>query len=145
VNTEGEVMGKHDGVWFYTIGQRHGFTIDGKYKSKRGEWKHAIPPLYVMDKDVEKNRLVVGYGAETLKKDFKVRDVHWIDSNKKLLNTNNQLSVRIRHRGKLIASKIIEDEKGLRVELGESQRGVASGQAVVIYDGEVCLGGGIIF
>lgn len=142
VNTKGEVIGEHDGVWFYTIGQRHGFTIHGKYKSKTGEWKHAIPPLYVIDKDAENNRLVVGFGVETLKSDFMVRDVHMINDQFSVFN--DPLQVRIRHRGKLIESQVSTVDNLVKVEMEEAQKGVASGQACVFYLGEVCLGGGII-
>ncbi|MFC1654092.1 tRNA 2-thiouridine(34) synthase MnmA [Patescibacteria group bacterium] len=142
VNTKGEVVGSHDGVWFYTVGQRHGFTIDGKYKSKSGEWKHSIPPLYVIEKDVENNCLVVGFGAETLTSEFEVENIHWIEKPE-----NGDLSVRIRHRGKWIGAKfkkISKDWKSLKVILDEPQRGVASGQAAVFYLDEQVLGGGII-
>ena len=143
VNVDGEVIGNHDGVWFYTVGQRHGFTIDGKHKSESGEWKQGIPPLYVISKDIDKNQLVVGQGRETLISEFDVRNVHWINENE-IINSSDQLLVRIRHRGKLLESKIVNSKTGMRVELIEPQRGVASGQVVVLYDGEVCLGGGII-
>lgn len=142
INVNGEVMGSHDGVWFYTVGQRHGFTIDGKYKSKSGKWKQGIPPLYVISKDVKKNQLMVGEKNDALVKEFEVGDIHWINLKPEIDNLD--LLVRIRHGGKLISSKLMVDNSKLKVELSEPQRGVATGQAVVFYQKEVCLGGGII-
>ncbi len=143
VNADNEVIGSHDGVWFYTVGQRHGFTIDGKYKSKNEKWKQGIPPLYVISKNIDKNQLIVGQDREALIGEFGVRDIHWIGKTK-IVDSSDQILVRIRHRGKLLESKIVNNKTGMKVILKESQRGVASGQVVVFYDGEVCLGGGII-
>jgi tRNA-specific 2-thiouridylase len=144
VTSTGEIIGEHDGVWFYTIGQRHGFTIHGKYKSASGEWKHTIPPLYVIDKDVPHNRLVVGFGMEGMRASFEVSDVHWIRT-QELRDQSLELSVRIRHRGQLLKANVFhQDLGGLRVKLAEPQKGIASGQVAVFYDGEVCLGGGTI-
>lgn len=142
VNLSGDVIGEHDGVWFYTIGQRHGFTIHGKYKSSTGEWKHSIPPLYVIGKDAEKNRLVVGFGLDAFRKSFLVKDMHWISDASEL--AKNQLSVRIRHRGVLTSCTLSAEGDGYSVELMDPLKGVAAGQVAVFYDGNVCLGGGII-
>ena len=49
VNTAGEVIGEHKGLWFYTIGQRHG-TLQGKIRKENNEWKHVVPPFYVIAK-----------------------------------------------------------------------------------------------
>ena len=124
VDTKGRVIGEHSGVWFYTIGQRHGFRTSG-----------GRPPMYVIDKDVKKNSLVVGFGPETYRDGFKIRDIHWIEQPR-----IDELLVRIRHLGQLIECSLESD----RVKLAEPQRGVAAGQSAVFYDGEVCLGGGVI-
>ena len=91
--------------------------------------------MYVIDKDVKKNSLVVGFGPETYRDGFKIRDIHWIEQPR-----IDELLVRIRHLGQLIECSLESD----RVKLAEPQRGVAAGQSAVFYDGEVCLGGGVI-
>ena len=72
------VVGDHDGVWFYTIGQRSGFRVRQNLLSDAGETVEMIPPFYVIEKDVEKNRLVVGFGPTTLRERFEVGEVNWL-------------------------------------------------------------------
>ena len=79
---------------------------------------------------------------EGMKKEFGVREVHWI--NNKLIVDSEELLVRIRHRGKLLKLNIKYQKSNILVNLNEAQKGIASGQAVVFYSNEVCLGGGII-
>ncbi len=145
VDTRGQVIGEHDGVWFYTIGQRHGFRVGG-----------GGPPLYVIAKDVENNRLVVGFGAETYRNQFEVSDLNWL-ANGIWHMANRPIKVRIRHGGALIPAKLkignpstslgmvsLSNHCKLKIRLEEPQRGIASGQSAVLYDGDVVLGGGII-
>ena len=69
------VIGSHRGVWFYTIGQRHGFEIfNFQFSNSKQDDR---PPLYVIEKDIKKNRLVVGFGAETYRDQFVVSDTNW--------------------------------------------------------------------
>ncbi len=127
VNKKGEVIGSHDGVWFYTIGQRHGFNVT-KY--------HGLP-LYVIDKDADANKLVVGHAEEGKVKVFKVENLHWINETPNLpLNCG----VRIRHLGKLYPAQLKDRE----VKLEYPIFGVAPGQSAVFYKDEETLGGGII-
>lgn len=172
VNTAGEVIGRHNGLWFYTVGQRHGFEIDGTWKSKQGELKHAMPPYYVIKKIPAKNQLVVGFGTETYLKEFNIEDVHWIGDtiHETLSNSNSELFVRIRHGGKLIPctidwqidytagdeqNKVMEKGRALQVTLQEPTQGIAEGQSAVFYQNSIlkdavkapqyiCLGGGVI-
>ena len=144
IDTEGNIIGRHIGVWFYTIGQRHGFTTNSKHK-----W--AGLPLYVVSKNVEKNELVVGWGEEVEKKEFFVSELNWINpggiASPDCHRDRNDIfcGVRIRHLGEIYKCKIIDfGKEKLKVELEESARGVATGQNAVFYDGEVCLGGGVI-
>lgn len=138
VDTGGKKIGKHRGLWFYTIGQRHGFTIpvDGT----------SVPPFYVIRKNAAKNQLVVGFGAETYVDSFLIEDIHWINSKfpppgrgEQIPNSNN-LFVRIRHTGKLLPCVL----QGNRVQLEDAVQGVAAGQSAVFYQDTVCLGGGVI-
>jgi len=132
VSTEREVIGHHEGVCFYTVGQRHGFTIT-EYIGK---------PLYVVNKDVENNRLVVGSKEDASKDVFYVEDLNWICKKPKL---PFESLVRIRNLGKFHPAEISVIEEGrLEVSTKEPLFGVASGQSAVFYkDGEV-LGGGVI-
>jgi tRNA-specific 2-thiouridylase len=134
LNTEGEVIGEHDGAWFYTIGQRHGFKVD-KYFGK---------PLYVISKDVEKDELVVGFKEEVYSEEFEVTEIHWASGNP-MEKGKLECLVRIRNLGKLIDAKVSgEDSNKLTVKLSERAFGVAPGQSAVFYKGNVVLGGGVI-
>lgn len=141
VRTNDEVIGVHDGVWFYTIGQRHGFKIN-KYQGQ---------PLYVIEKDVKNNRLIVGRGKESEVKSFAMGDLHWIYENEKparpaggLKIKNEKLRVRIRHLGELMPCRLETGDSEAQVELENPTRGVAPGQHAVFYQGEEVLGGGVI-
>lgn len=127
VNSKGEVIGEHDGVWFYTIGQRHGFNVT-KY--------HGLP-LYVIKKKVKENQLVVGYAKEGNRDSFDVEDLHWIGEVPK---DSFKCKVRIRHLGQLYPATFNNG----KVELRNPIFGVAPGQSAVFYKGDVTLGGGII-
>lgn len=131
VDKKGEVIGKHDGAEFYTIGQRHGFRVD-KY--------HGLP-LYVIGKNVGKNELVVAFGKDGLRDSFDVEDVHWIVEQPQL---PARCDVRIRHLGELYDSSIVLRGKSLKVVLGDPIFGVAAGQSAVFYSGDEVLGGGVI-
>jgi len=169
-DTKGEVIGFHDGLPFYTIGQRRGFTLT----------KYQGLPMFVIGKNSEKNTLVVGCGKETEVSSFKVGEINWlvpgmedgcwkmegrwgevrklkfeknnptssIQSLNPSSNFQHQLSVRIRHLGKLIPCNLeIEKERNLaqlRCELSIPQRGVASGQSAVFYSGDIVVAGGVI-
>ena len=142
VDTKGQVIGEHDGVWFYTIGQRHGFKISNNLQVTSN--KYDIPPMYVISKDVQKNKLVVGFGVETYRSQFEVRDLNWLISNVKFLISNKNLRIRIRHGGELIPAKLKIVNCKLEIGLEEPQRGIAPGQSAVFYNGDIVWGGGII-
>src|SRR5690606_7631194 len=82
VDTQGNIIGTHQGLWFYTVGQRHGFEIDKVtvIQTAGGETinKHNIPPFYVISKNADKNQLVVGFGNETYRQEFNAIDLHWM-------------------------------------------------------------------
>jgi len=153
INTKGEVIGKHSGLWFYTIGQRHGFTIDRKTVLKLDDGttklRQNIPPFYVIAKLADENRLVVGFGAETYRNDFTAEEMHWISGvEPKPDNLEENLLIRIRHTGELIPCILKNIDGVWQVKLSEPTKGIAEGQAAVFYsavDGEkICLGGGVI-
>lgn len=170
VDFKGNVIGQHQGLWFYTVGQRHGFTVNKKSLVIGADGqpfeKENIPPFYVIKKIPEKNQLMVGFGAQTYFDTFATRDLHWIDEQfaKYMLDqlsetkmhknyssrdgqTNSpHLLVRIRHTGALIPGSI-ELESG-KVTLAEPTQGIAEGQSAVFYlkndENTICLGGAVI-
>jgi len=161
VDTQGNIIGKHQGLWFYTIGQRHGFTIDSVTLVNQSDGssvnRHNIPPFYVIAKKPTSNQLVVGFGAETFCADFKVRDFHSLANptvgiTDATLGDLDQLEVRIRHTGELIPCKLtVNSNAELAVTLSHPVKGVAEGQSAVFYrasegnpEVQICLGGGVI-
>jgi tRNA-uridine 2-sulfurtransferase len=170
VDTAGNIIGSHKGLWFYTVGQRSGFQIQANTIIKQEDGsqisKHNIPPFYVIKKDPEKNQLVVGFGGETLNDSFGVKDLHWIVEGNETLATkvdtqrNNHLFVRIRHTGELLKCefKVGDKPNAGYIKLEKSIQGIAEGQSAVfykqigIYDEienttrteMICLGGGVI-
>ena len=136
LDIEGNEVGKHDGVWFYTIGQRGGWVLDPR--TQGGE----TPIYYVISKDAEKNELVVAEAEGAVGDQFEVGSINKISANKWGLD---DLLVRIRHGGELIGARGMEIEGGLLVILDKPVRGIAPGQSAVFYSHEgECLGGGVI-
>lgn len=146
----GNVIGEHDGVWFYTEGQRHGFRVKSEGKSQKAK---VILPLYVVKKDVKTNTLIVGRGKESEVSGIKVKSVNWIVGRQKAKRTMQKVGVRIRHLGEILPAGIkVENGKSVSVELLRPTRGVAPGQSAVFYGSthsprgcrDEVLGGGII-
>jgi tRNA-specific 2-thiouridylase len=126
-------LGEHSGFWYYTIGQRKDIRLsDG--------------PWYVVDKDLEKNIVYVSktyHDEDKLRNEFKVNSLNWF-AEKAPEKTN--LQVKLRHGEKLYDCKIRKIEEDLfEVKLNENDQGIAPGQFAVFYDGELCLGSGVIF
>lgn len=154
IDKNNNIIGTHNGLWFYTIGQRQGFKIDTKLfikNSKTLKGTKSIPPLYVIGKNKINNQIIVGLKTDTLSKQFnlinlKLTDKKYFD----LINqTDSSLFVRIRHTGKLIKCYIKSiDTKKYQVILSKSVEGIAEGQFAVFYkkinDRYICLGGGTI-
>jgi tRNA-uridine 2-sulfurtransferase len=141
VDVHGEEIGVHDGVWFYTIGQRGGWEITPSAQRKFAG-NGVTPVFYVMSKDAKTNTLVVGEEDEAKGDQFEVGEINRISKTKWNMD---DLIVRIRHGGELIGARGMENDDGLMVFLDRPMRGIASGQSAVFYthEGE-CLGGGVI-
>jgi len=145
VDAKGRVIGKHFGLPLYTIGQRHGFKINLKSQTSLPDRQvsnvKSIPPFYVVGKDIKKNRLIVGFGKETEKKEFLVEKLNWIDPGFRLQasclsgrQAVSRLFVRIRHQGELLNCQIVKlSNCQIKVILKEPYRGIAPGQAAVFY------------
>ncbi|WCK54007.1 tRNA 2-thiouridine(34) synthase MnmA [Aneurinibacillus sp. Ricciae_BoGa-3] len=134
---DGEVKGRHDGLMYYTLGQRHGLGIGG---SGSGE------PWFVVGKDLERNILYVAQGTDhgSLYSDSLVAsDIHWIS--KKEMPETFRCTAKFRYRqpdqGVTVHRK---PDNTCEVVFDEPQRAITPGQAVVFYKDEVCLGGGTI-
>lgn len=133
-DTSGNVIGKHDGVYFYTIGQRHGLGIGGTKK-----------PLYVCAKDFKNNVLIVCEGNDPalFKKAIFAKDVNWIGNVGH--SVSNKCKARIRYRQPLQDCEVYAKNKTeVKVIFKKPQRAVAEGQSVVFYKRQEMLGGGVI-
>jgi tRNA-specific 2-thiouridylase len=134
VNVEGRKIGRHEGAFFYTIGQRHGFTITAKTTDDK--------PFFVVAKDVIKNTLTVSHTKKEFPKDYALSNVN---DNGGLIRSDKKYMARIRYRQPLQDCTIKKLPNGqIKVIFRNKQEAPASGQSVVIYDKELCLGGGVI-
>jgi tRNA-uridine 2-sulfurtransferase len=133
VDPQGQVLGYHQGVHHYTIGQRKGLGIA------------AANPLYVIGLDAVMNRVVVGDRTTAQKNECQVQRVNWVSMDKP--DAPIRADVQIRYRSEPVPVTIVPlDKEGLRVNLifDQPQFGITPGQAAVWYQGETLLGGGII-
>ncbi|MDQ0156064.1 tRNA 2-thiouridine(34) synthase MnmA [Robertmurraya andreesenii] len=132
---DGEVMGKHDGLMYYTIGQRHGLGIGG-----------AGDPWFVIGKDLERNVLYVGqnFHNDMLYSDsITAVNVSWVSNKEKPETFDCTAKFRYRQPDNKVTVHLLEDGKA-KVIFHEPIRAVTPGQAVVFYNGDECLGGGTI-
>jgi tRNA-specific 2-thiouridylase len=136
---EDEVIGTHDGLMFYTIGQRQGLGIGG-LKTSTGE------PWYVAGKETGPNilRVVQGVNHPALfRQALRASQLHWISA--EAPPASMSCRARIRHQQPLQACTVRIDQQGAcTVHFEQPQRAIAPGQSVVFYNDDECLGGGII-
>jgi tRNA-specific 2-thiouridylase len=131
VNRQGQELGRHHGIYAYTIGQRRGLGIA------------AAHPHYVLDLDAEKNFVVAGKNEELFSAGLIAREVNWISLPPPKGIMAADVQIRYRHPG--APGVLVPLEEGsVRVELKIPQRAVTPGQAVVFYRGDEVLGGGWI-
>mgnify|MGYP001159374349 CR=1 FL=1 len=134
---DGEVKGRHDGLMYYTLGQRQGLGIGG---SGTGE------PWFVAGKDLENNILYVVQGEKHPKlysNGLYATDLNWIGTRKPESPFRCTAKFRYRQPDQGVTVRFLEDDR-CEVRFDTPQKAVTPGQAVVFYDGEVCLGGAII-
>lgn len=133
VNANGDLIGEHDGLPFYTIGQRHGFSQSGGGK-----------PLFVVGKNQKKNELVVGFEDDPLlyQKEIEVLDVNWCSGQG--INFPLECTMRLRHRQPLQKGRLEMRGKRLVVVCKKEQKAVTPGQFAVFYKDGECFGGGVV-
>ena len=137
--TDGRIVGKHQGAHFFTKGQRKGLGVGG-----------TIEPLFVIDTDVEENVIYTGQGKNhpgLYRKGLFVRkeEIHWIREDLVLeVNQTLEVQARIRYRQALEKATLYRVEDGLYVIFDNAQAAIAEGQFVAWYDGDECLGSGVI-
>jgi tRNA-specific 2-thiouridylase len=134
---EGEVIGRHDGLMFHTLGQRQGLKIGGSNTGNGQAW-------YVAGKDMTRNvlRVVQGVDHPVLQVSrFRTEPIVWIGG---LPFAQFECAVQIRHRQTAVAATVHWDPAGAQVLLSSPLRGVAPGQYAAFYQGDQCLGGAVI-
>lgn len=131
LHKDGRVLGRHEGLSFYTIGQREGLGISiGR-------------PLYVTGLDTQTNTLIVGEKEDVFSNTMLVRGVSWVPGHAPELPLKTKVKIRYKHKE---AAAILQrsNDKLLTVVFDEPQSAITPGQAAVFYDGDVVLGGGVI-
>jgi tRNA-specific 2-thiouridylase len=132
VDIDGNVLGEHQGIVRYTIGQRRGIGIGG-----------TVDPLYVVKLDPAKKQVIVGPKEALLTSEIQVKELNWIGEN--VGENGVKVSAKVRStRPGVSATLYMDDSSKARVVLDEPESGVSPGQAAVFYDGERLLGGGWI-
>lgn len=137
-DTAGNSIGKHDGLMYYTNGQRQGLNIGGLSDALEAPW-------YVVDKDIPRNVLIVAQGNDhprLFAKQLNCCDLHWISG--EVPEKTFQAQAKIRYRQQSQACSVTLTPDGAQVSFKEKQRAVTPGQAIVFYQDTVCLGGGTI-
>lgn len=128
----GKILGEHEGFWYYTIGQRKGIRLSG------GPW-------YVTRKNPETNEVFLSHGEMRIgeaRDTFRASSLNWISDKPP---EEKALQVKVRHGEKKYAATLTwTSEVQVEVKLIEKDQGLAAGQFAVFYDGEYCLGGGVI-
>jgi tRNA-specific 2-thiouridylase len=131
VTLDGQVVGQHEGLALYTVGQRKGIRVA------------AAEPFYVVEKDVEHNRLVIGHAERVTRNALTANRASWIGG--KPPEEGEMVLAKIRYRTKPAPAQILMiSEQEFRLEFEEQLRGISPGQVAAVYSGEECLGGGVI-
>ena len=130
INSKGEILGKHTGLYNYTIGQRKGLGISYKV------------PLFVLGFNKEKNQVIVGEESELYTKEITVSDINLLLFDK--ITEETKVTVKTRYSSKEANATIIQNENKIKIMFDEPQRAITPGQSAVFYIDDILLGGGII-
>lgn len=136
---EGKIMGEHDGLMYYTLGQRQGLGIGGIKLSDGAPW-------YVLAKDLQRNVLIVGQGHDhplLLTKSLICDQLHWIAGINPELPLRCSAKTRYRQKDQQCVVTAL-DQNRYKVDFDDLQRAITPGQSVVFYNENICLGGGVI-
>ena len=139
VDRQGRVVGKHDGLMYYTLGQRRGLNIGGLKGGNGKRW-------FVLEKDLQNNRLIVSQGEDDLlfSDGLFATDMNWIPEKPEKEEFECYAKFRYRQPDQKVKVKIT-GETTIQVDFDQKQRAITPGQFVVLYDKNgICLGGGII-
>jgi tRNA-specific 2-thiouridylase len=138
ISNEGESLGRHSGLMFHTLGQRQGLGIGGVRDHKEAPW-------YVIEKRLETNQLVVVQGNDhplLFSNSLRCDEIEWIDGKGPELPFTGKAKTRYRQSDQDCC--VVREAAGYRVVFEAPQRSVTPGQSVCLYDGDWCLGGGVI-
>lgn len=136
--TEGQEIGRHHGLMYHTIGQRQGLGIGGLQGASDDPW-------YVLRKDLERNVLIVGQGNDhpwLFSSALECSNIYWV--NPVSITEPLRLTAKVRYRQPDQDCTIEPSEHGWLIRFDQPQRAVTPGQSVVLYQGDTCLGGGVI-
>lgn len=131
VDTDGKVLGEHQGIWNYTIGQRKGLGIS------------SSEALYVIELRKDTNEVVVGFKDKIFSDRLTAVDLNWIAIDKLEKEISCQAKIRSTQSPANVRVKPL-DSGNIEVLFENMQKSIAPGQSVVLYDGDIVLGGGII-
>ena len=130
IDQKGAILGRHEGLAFYTIGQRKGLGIASK------------EPLYVLEKKMRENKLVVGFKSELGANGLVAKNVNWIE--KKDLTQVFRAQVKIRYKAPKVWGTVYPNPDYFSMTLDIPQRDITPGQNAVLYQDDLCLGCGLI-
>ena len=130
VNSKGKILGKHTGLYNYTIGQRKGLGISNSV------------PLFVLGFNPLKNEVIVGEKEELYKKEITVSDINLLLVDE--INEWMEVTVKTRYSAKEAKAKIIQDDSNIKVVFDEPQKAITPGQSAVFYVDDIVVGGGKI-
>jgi len=137
-SVDNELLGDHQGLMYYTLGQRQGLGIGGQAN-------HSLDPWFVVEKDLENNRLIVAQGhthPNLMRTSLVAEQLHWVAGNAP--GDHFDCLARCRHRQPLQNCHVVIENDLAQVEFLEPQRALTPGQSIVFYQDDICLGGGII-
>ena len=131
VDESGRVIGKHKGIIYYTIGQRKGLNLP------------STSPYYVTDINPLNNRVYLSHGENLFRTELKANNINLISVPK--IEGELRCNAKIRYRSKEAPCTVIQSgDDELTVRFDEGQRAITKGQSVVLYDGDIVVGGGTI-